>query len=106
MAIDINTGLGPLTHGGRRTGEQNNISDAGSSSRPQLGDNESNANDSVSISKDAATLRNVQSQLGTQDSFDEARVDEIKQAISEGRYPIDSRRLAEKFLQLETQLNP
>ena len=105
MAIDINTGLGPLTQGGRRAQEHANVAGSGSTSRAKHGDSESNADDSVSISNDAATLRNIQSQLESQDSFDEARVNEIKQAISEGRYPIDNRRLAEKFLQLESQLN-
>jgi negative regulator of flagellin synthesis FlgM len=37
--------------------------------------------------------------------FDQARVDAIKKAISEGGYPIDPRRIAEHFVALERMIN-
>ncbi len=65
---------------------------------------EAKAADSVTISDDAASLRAMHSRIDSQASFDEARVNEIKQAIDKGQYPIDNQRLAEKFLQLESKL--
>jgi negative regulator of flagellin synthesis FlgM len=61
--------------------------------------------DSVELSRDARTLRKLQQRLEAQDSFDEARVEQIKSAIRDGEYPIDNKRLAEKFYELENQLN-
>ncbi len=60
--------------------------------------------DSVRISDDANSLRELAKNIDSQDSFDEAKVNEIKQAITEGRYPVDSRQLAEKFLELESHI--
>ncbi|EIC22165.1 flagellar biosynthesis anti-sigma factor FlgM [Thiorhodovibrio frisius] len=37
--------------------------------------------------------------------FDAERVQEIRDAISEGRYPIDNRRLADKLIELEGLLD-
>lgn len=37
--------------------------------------------------------------------FDAERVKEIRDAIAEGRYPIDNRRLADKLIELEGLLN-
>jgi flagellar biosynthesis anti-sigma factor FlgM len=34
-------------------------------------------------------------------AFDQTKVDQIKQAISEGSYPLDSRRIAESFASIE-----
>lgn len=36
--------------------------------------------------------------------FDEAKVAKIKQAISEGSYPLDERRIAESFVAIERML--
>jgi negative regulator of flagellin synthesis FlgM len=36
--------------------------------------------------------------------FDEVKVAEIKQAISEGNYPLDERRIAESFVAIERML--
>ena len=36
--------------------------------------------------------------------FDEAKVAEIKQAIAEGSYPLDERRIAESFVAIERML--
>lgn len=36
--------------------------------------------------------------------FDQAKVDSIKQAIQDGQYPLDSRRIAESFLAVERMI--
>ena len=55
------------------------------------------ANDEVILSKTAETA------LAAGD-FDEAKVAEIKQAIAEGNYPLDERRIAESFVAIEAML--
>ena len=88
-------------------------SDAAAKAKPQAdrggapagGENASVNVDSVEISRDAHSLRQLQSRIQNLDSFDQERVNSIKQAIQNGEYPVDSNRLAEKFLDLESQLN-
>ncbi len=100
--MDINNGLGPLAQGGNskanRTADAEAKAARGSQNTAQTGE------DRVEISADAANLRSVAAGLENQDSFDAARVEAIKTAIENGEYPIDSRRLAENFLQLESQI--
>ena len=55
------------------------------------------ANDEVILSK------TVETALAAGD-FDEAKVAEIKQAIAEGSYPLDERRIAESFVAIERML--
>jgi negative regulator of flagellin synthesis FlgM len=38
--------------------------------------------------------------------FDAAKVESIRRAISEGRYPLDPRRIAESFVALEMMIGP
>ncbi len=61
--------------------------------------------DKVEISPDAKAIERLEARVAESDSFDQRRVDEITRAISEGRYPIDQDRIAEKFLELEDQLS-
>lgn len=61
--------------------------------------------DSVEISRDADAVDRLAQRLERQESFDQARVERIKQAIQQGEYPVDNERLASKFLELENQIN-
>ena len=36
--------------------------------------------------------------------FDAAKVEQIKQALAEGNYPLDERRIAESFVAIESML--
>ena len=45
-----------------------------------------------------------QAAMGSAADFDREKVESIKQAIAEGRYVIDSRRIAESFYSLERSL--
>ena len=58
----------------------------------------------VQLSSEAQSLARL-SETDNSTSFDGERVEAIKQAISEGRYHIDPVRLAEKFIDLEIELN-
>lgn len=50
-------------------------------------------------------LRQVQEQIESAPEVDMERVERIKQAIAEGRYPIDARQIAAKFGELEGLLH-
>jgi len=103
MAIEINNGLGPLSQRGGKTTESGIANAAGNDKTPSA-QHQAELKDSVQISADANSVRNLANKLEQQESFDEVRVAEIRQAISEGNYPIDNQRLAENFLALESQL--
>ena len=60
--------------------------------------------DQVAISQDAKTVERVSVAISESPAFDSAKVEEITQAIREGRYPVNAERIAEKFLELEGQL--
>ena len=58
----------------------------------------------VQLSDDARSLARL-ADSDTTATFDQSRVESIRQAISEGRYHVDPDRLAEKIMGLENELN-
>jgi len=58
----------------------------------------------VTVSIAAKEMFNAVKSVSDDDDFDQDKVDEIRKAISSGRFPIDEERLAKKFLELEQQL--
>jgi negative regulator of flagellin synthesis FlgM len=55
--------------------------------------------------EDQVKLSNIaQKAMGEGSGVDQEKVDRIKQAIEDGRYPVDSRRIAESFASLERLL--
>ena len=50
---------------------------------------------------DVLNLSNVTQRIKDDPGFDRAKVDSIKQAIQEGQYPLNPRRIAESFVALE-----
>ena len=50
------------------------------------------------------SLSNVTQKAMAEPDFDRAKVESIKQAIAEGQYPLDPRRIAESFLALERMI--
>ncbi len=72
-----------------------------SPSTSNLGGTDRSAVD-VELSAIAQTLRSI-----TEDArppFDQARVDAIRTAISEGRYHVDPQRLAQNFMRIESDI--
>ena len=55
-----------------------------------------------SVGSEIGSLR--QAALASTSDFDREKVESIKQAIADGRYVIDSRRIAESFYSLERSL--
>jgi negative regulator of flagellin synthesis FlgM len=57
--------------------------------------------ESVKPPADEVQLSNVSTQAMRGPDYDEQRVEQIKQAIRDGNYPLDARRIAESFAALE-----
>ena len=55
----------------------------------------------TSSGADQVSLSNVAQKVMAQPDFDRSKVEAIKQAIKEGNYPINPRRIAESFVALE-----
>jgi negative regulator of flagellin synthesis FlgM len=53
---------------------------------------------------DELVLSDTARSIAASEAFDREKVEAIKLAISEGNYPLDSRRIAENFLALERLL--
>lgn len=64
---------------------------------------EPSSGESVTLTRMAQSLTAARESAGSM-PFDAAKVEEIKSAIAEGRYPIDNERLAERMLSYERLL--
>jgi negative regulator of flagellin synthesis FlgM len=63
------------------------------------------ASDKVAASQsDEVKLSEVALQARQEPEFDRAKVDAIKQALQDGQYPLDSRRIAENFVAIERMI--
>lgn len=58
----------------------------------------------ASAGADKVSLSNVAQKVMEQPDFDRAKVESIKQAIAEGNYPVNPRRIAENFVALEKMI--
>jgi negative regulator of flagellin synthesis FlgM len=54
--------------------------------------------------RDEFVPSDVAKQAMSSEPFDQAKVDAIKQAIQDGQYPLDSRRIAESFMAVERMI--
>jgi negative regulator of flagellin synthesis FlgM len=57
-----------------------------------------------SSSKDEVILTNTKQKIMAEPAFDQNKVEAIKQAIKDGNYPINSRRIAESFVAIEKMI--
>ena len=62
------------------------------------------AGESVSITQAAEELLALETQLRERPAVDSARVEQIRRAIDEGRYEIDTQRIVDSLLQSERDL--
>jgi len=53
---------------------------------------------------DVLILSDVAKKAMVEPAFDRAKVDSIKQAIQDGQYPLDPRRIAESFVAIERMI--
>ncbi|MCG8668789.1 MAG: flagellar biosynthesis anti-sigma factor FlgM [Pseudomonadales bacterium] len=63
----------------------------------------SGGNTTVNISDEAKSLSQLQGEVSKGDSFDEAKVAELKAAIADGSYKPDANKIAGKLLDIDGQ---
>ena len=61
--------------------------------------------DRVTLTNTASRLQNIEQQLNSASSIDNARVAEVQTAISNGDYNVDADRIADKMLSFEDFMN-
>ena len=59
----------------------------------------------ASAGADKVSLSNVAQKVMAQPDFDRSKIESIKQAIKEGNYPVNPRRIAESFVALEKMID-
>lgn len=59
---------------------------------------------SASQRTDSVQMSNVAQKAMAEPEFDRVKVESIKQAISEGNYPLDVKRIAESFVAIERMI--
>lgn len=60
--------------------------------------------DLLDLTGRARELRNLEKDLASEPAFDQARVDALRQSLSDGSYRVDPQRIADKLLAFENQL--
>ncbi|WP_210640160.1 flagellar biosynthesis anti-sigma factor FlgM [Pseudomonas sp. Tri1] len=103
MVIDFNrlNSSSPLT-GTTRTSASKETVEADKSAPAEQAVTVSNG-ESVHLSNEAQQLQKVTDKLRDQPVVDNARVAELKAAIADGSYKVDSNRVASKLLNFEAQ---
>ncbi|MHC8288243.1 flagellar biosynthesis anti-sigma factor FlgM [Pseudomonas sp. XS1P51] len=106
MVIDFSrlNSSSPLT-GSTRTSANKDIADAGKSAPLNTPAEQATvkSGESVHLSNEAQQLQQVTDKLRDQPAVDKARVAELKAAIADGSYKVDSNRVASKLLNFEAQ---
>lgn len=93
------TDISGIRSGGRvETERKDKSSDASSAS---INSSSSTVSATVELSTAAQQLASLQDDLASIDAVDMGKVDEIKQAISDGSYKIDTQKIADSLLALE-----
>jgi negative regulator of flagellin synthesis FlgM len=101
MAIDISGLPGKITNDALDTAKStaNNATQADANTS-----NPKTITDAVTITNQASKLKALEDSVSTQSVVDSERVEQLKSAIDSGDYKVDPQRVAEKFLQFESNL--
>ncbi|HDY99717.1 MAG TPA: flagellar biosynthesis anti-sigma factor FlgM [Pseudomonas sabulinigri] len=107
MVIDFNSPNGPS--GAARNNQTNSAAgkreatlDNAAKTTATAGQEASSERSSVSLSQQAQQLQAIEERLRDLPEVDSERVNQIKQAIADGSYQVDSNRIADKLLSFES----
>lgn len=75
------------------------------SAQPQGSSVQPGTADKVTLTGDAERLRHLEEAVNQTSGVDSKKVESIRTAIAEGKFEIDSEKIATKLLDLEQQLN-
>ncbi|AZE06662.1 flagellar biosynthesis anti-sigma factor FlgM [Pseudomonas chlororaphis] len=105
MVIDFSRlNSSPSLTGSTRTSASKETGDADKSALLNApAEQASTSGESVHLSNEAQQLQKITDKLRDQPAVDNARVAELKQAIADGSYKVDSNRVASKLLNFEAQ---
>lgn len=108
MAIDFNNpnntaGLSKPTKASSLNSAQTSAHDSAKQSTLEQANRPASSGDSVQLSKNARQLQSVSEKMAEMPSVNSEKVAQLKQAIAEGSYQVDSQRVASKLLGLEAQ---
>lgn len=107
MAIDTSNNLKPgfNSTGARDLASNKSTNTAGNErGRAPTSDSQPASADSVDLSSRGQSLNRLEENLANTPDVDTARVENIKQAIAEGRFEVDAERIAENILNQEDLL--
>jgi negative regulator of flagellin synthesis FlgM len=105
MVIDFSRlNSSPSLAGSTRTSASKETGDADKSAPLNApAEQATTSGESVHLSNEAQQLQKITDKLRDQPAVDNARVAELKQAIADGSYKVDSNRVASKLLNFEAQ---
>lgn len=110
MVIDfnrLNNANTPASAGRTGATQAGNRSEAQAPQTPVAGSGDEQTNtksgESVQLSREAQQLQTIGEKLRDQPIVDKERVAQLKQAIADGSYQVDSQRVARKLLDFESQ---
>lgn len=101
MSIDIN-GISPAKVQGPQADNQSKQAVEQQPTQPETG--KSSTADTVSLSDNAVSLGKIDNTAASAPVIDAQRVEQVKQAISDGSYKVDSEKVADKLMQFESIL--
>lgn len=78
--------------------KQQQVAQQGAAAQPAV------RQDSVSLTSQAQQFTKAQEKASSSNGIDQKKVDEIKQAISEGKYKVNVEQLARRIVQFEGEL--
>ena len=104
MVIDFSrlNSAPPLT-GSTRSQEAGSATQAAPAKSPEQTGASAPSGESVHLSQEAQQLQKISDSLRDQPVVDKNRVAELKQAITDGSYKVDSNQVASKLLNMEAQ---
>ena len=104
MVIDFSrlNSAPPLT-GSTRSQEAGSATQAAPAKSPEQTGASAPSGESVHLSQEAHQLQKISDSLRDQPVVDKNRVAELKQAIADGSYKVDSNQVASKLLNMEAQ---